>query len=232
MREITYCALAVGSCEPDGEPAPDLRVVHFGPVLPPAVAAPPRLAGPHAPAPAALPADADLSTGTGRSLARLLALMRAEMDDPEGLIYQPLLAGRLWQTVLSGLLAATADRYRDDRARRERTRRPRVVKRAIDAMEAEPDRPFTAASLAAISGASVRTLQEGFRRHVGVPPMVYLRRLRLARAHADLRAADPGRETVASVAHRWGFAHLGRFAAAYRAEYGRPPADTLHDRGR
>lgn len=228
MREITGCALAVGQHEPAVEPR--LPVVRFGPVVPPATAMPARHTEP---GPAALPphpTQADLSTGAGRSLARLLALMRAEMDDPEGLIYQPLLAGRLWQAVLSGLLAATADRLREDRDQRDRANRPRAVKRAIDAMEAEPDRAFTAASLAAAAGTSVRTLQEGFRQHIGLSPMAYLRRLRLARAHADLRAAEPGEETVASVAHRWGFAHLGRFAAAYRAEYGRPPADTLHDR--
>ncbi|BCB84166.1 helix-turn-helix transcriptional regulator [Phytohabitans suffuscus] len=209
-----------------------MREITFGPVFPL-----PRL--PSRPDPTTaegLPAVADLSTGTGRSLARLAALMRAEMDDPDGLIYQPVLAGQLWQAVLSGLLAATADRLREDGARpdrdarREPANRPRAVKRAIDAMEAEPDRAFTATSLAAAAGASVRTLQEGFRQHVGMSPMAYLRRLRLARAHADLRAAEPGRETVASVAHRWGFAHLGRFAAAYRAEYGRAPADTLYGR--
>jgi AraC-like DNA-binding protein len=225
MREITGCALAVAPYTPAGEPDPRPPVVRFGPVLPPPPPPLPRLDQPELDVG---PTEADLSTGAGRSLARLLALMRAEMDDPEGLIYQPLLAGRLWQAVLSGLLMATADRLRDDRDQRERATRPRAVKRAIDAMEAEPDRAFTATSLAAAAGTSVRTLQEGFRQHVGLPPMAYLRRLRLARAHADLRAAEPGEETVASVAHRWGFAHLGRFAAAYRAEYGRSPADTLH----
>lgn len=226
MREITECALAIAQHEPAVEPR--LAVVRFGPVLPPAMATPARHTDAEPAALAPLTPEADLSTGAGRSLARLLALVRAEMDDPEGLIYQPFLAGQLWQSVLSGLLAATADRLREDRDHRERANRPRAVKRAMDAMEAEPDRAFTAASLAAAAGTSVRTLQEGFRQHVGVSPMAYLRRLRLARAHADLRAAEPGDETVASVAHRWGFAHLGRFAAAYRAEYGRPPADTLH----
>jgi AraC-like DNA-binding protein len=177
--------------------------------------------------PLRLPLGNDLTTGAGRSLARLLALMQAELDDQEGLIYQPLIAGRLWQGVLTGLLLATAHQYRDDLERRVRPSRPRTVKRAIDAMEAEPERPFTVNSLAAIAGTSVRTLQEGFRQHVGVSPMAYLRRLRLSRAHDDLCTADPREETVANVAHRWGFAHLGRFAGAYRAEYGQAPADTL-----
>jgi AraC-like DNA-binding protein len=180
--------------------------------------------------PLRLPLGNDLSTGAGRGLARLLGLVRAELADQGGLIYQPLFASQLWHGVLTGLLLATAHQYRDELAEQVPAPRPRTVKRAIDAMESEPERPFTVTSLAEIAGTSVRTLQEGFRRHVGVPPMTYLRRLRLARAHEDLCAADPRSDTVASIAFRWGFVHLGRFAATYRAEYGRSPAQTLHGR--
>jgi AraC-like DNA-binding protein len=35
--------------------------------------------------------------------------------------------------------------------------------------------------------------------------------------------------TVADVAFRWGFNHLGRFAAFYRTRYGVPPSRTLRD---
>jgi transcriptional regulator GlxA family with amidase domain len=57
--------------------------------------------------------------------------------------------------------------------------------------------------------------------------MAYLRQIRLTRAHEELRQARPGRTTVALVAHRWGFSHLGRFAAAYRERYGVAPSGTL-----
>lgn len=57
--------------------------------------------------------------------------------------------------------------------------------------------------------------------------MAYLRRVQLRRAHEDLLAGDPFRETVASIAHRWGFMHLGRFAAAHEAAYGEPPLGAL-----
>jgi transcriptional regulator GlxA family with amidase domain len=83
------------------------------------------------------------------------------------------------------------------------------------------------AELAEIAGMSVRSLQEGFRRHVGCAPMAYLQQVRLLRAHDALRRADPTRITVAAVAHRWGFAHLGRFAAAYRTRFGQTPSETL-----
>lgn len=56
-------------------------------------------------------------------------------------------------------------------------------------------------------------------------PMAYLRQVRLARAHEDARRG--GVRSVAEVAHRWGFSHLGRFAAAYAARYGAVPSETL-----
>ncbi|MDQ4118039.1 MAG: helix-turn-helix domain-containing protein, partial [Actinomycetota bacterium] len=55
-----------------------------------------------------------------------------------------------------------------------------------------------------------------------------LRRARMARAHADLRAGDPTRgDTVATIAMRWGFSNPGRFAAEYREAYGTSPSETL-----
>jgi transcriptional regulator GlxA family with amidase domain len=83
------------------------------------------------------------------------------------------------------------------------------------------------ADLAGITGVSVRSLQEGFRRHLGCTPMAYLQQVRLERARESLRDADPTRVTVASIAHRWGFAHLGRFAAVYRARFGECPSESL-----
>jgi transcriptional regulator GlxA family with amidase domain len=94
-------------------------------------------------------------------------------------------------------------------------------------MRAQPGRPFTVADLAGIAGVSVRSLQENFRRHVGMPPMTYLRQLRLARVHEHLREADPAAHTVTQIAYRYGFVHLGRFAAEYRIRYGVTPSETL-----
>lgn len=49
--------------------------------------------------------------------------------------------------------------------------------------------------------------------------------------HEDLTGGDPARRhTVAEVAYRWGFAHLGRFAHDYRARYGESPSTTSRRR--
>jgi len=72
-----------------------------------------------------------------------------------------------------------------------------------------------------------RAVQHMFRRHLDMSPMTYLRQIRLRRAHRDLLAGDPTRDTVAEIAIRWGFAHTGRFSQVYRTEFGQSPSVTL-----
>ncbi|MFE6847342.1 helix-turn-helix domain-containing protein [Streptomyces sp. NPDC057686] len=102
-----------------------------------------------------------------------------------------------------------------------------TVRRAVAFIESEPDAEIGLVEMAAAAGVTPRALQYAFRRHLGTTPTAYLRRVRLALAHADLLAADPSRDTVTAIAHRWGFHHHGRFSALYRAAYGGPPRRTL-----
>jgi transcriptional regulator GlxA family with amidase domain len=97
-------------------------------------------------------------------------------------------------------------------------------------MHAEPWRQFSATDLAAIAGVGVRVLQEAFRQHVGMPPLSYLRRVRLDGVHEHLSRSDPWQVSVSEVAYGWGFTHLGRFAGAYRARFGESPSQTLRQR--
>jgi len=168
-----------------------------------------------------------LDHGPGRSWTRLVRLLRDEMDQPASLIHHPLIAEQLRHSVISGLLLTLPHPYHEELLTPPEPGPPRAVRRALDAIHDEPERPFTVAELAAIAGISVRSLQEGFRRHVGCAPMAYLQQVRLGRARDALRHADPARITVATIAHRWGFAHLGRFASAYHTRFGESPSETL-----
>ena len=97
----------------------------------------------------------------------------------------------------------------------------------MDIIEAGPQLPLTTARLAMQCHVSVRTLQEGFQRHLGMSPMAYVREVRLRRAHRDLRSADPAHNTVAAIAHRWGGSPVSRFAAAHKM-LGTTPLQALH----
>lgn len=174
-----------------------------------------------------LPPELDLSTGPGLSWVRLIHLLSEELKDPETLIRKPLIADQLRHSVLSGLLFATPHRYYDELIAPAQPGPPRAVRRAMEAIHNAPERPYGVADLAGIAGVSVRSLQEGFRRHLGRSPMGHLQQVRLERARESLLEADPTRVTVASIAHRWGFAHLGRFAAVYRARFGECPSESL-----
>jgi AraC-like DNA-binding protein len=47
-------------------------------------------------------------------------------------------------------------------------------------------------------------------------------------AHRDLWSAEPANTTVAAIAHRWGFTHLDRFAAAHKMMFDNTPLQALH----
>jgi AraC-like DNA-binding protein len=174
-----------------------------------------------------LPMSFDLTEGPAHSWSRLIQLLHDELDHESSLIYQPLIAEQLCSSVLSGLLLSVPHRYHDELTAPVTAGPPRAIRRAVEAINEEPERGFTVADLAVIAGMSIRSLQEGFRRHLGCAPMTYLQQVRLARSRETLRRGDPGRITVATVAHRWGFAHLGRFASAYRKRFGESPSETL-----
>ncbi|MGE3284531.1 MAG: AraC family transcriptional regulator [Pseudonocardia sp.] len=175
----------------------------------------------------ALGAAIDLRSGAGAQWWSLARALIAVVEDPDGPLAHPMVARPLAHAVLAALLHAVDHPLRDALDRRPAQPRPASVREAVELLEAEPERPWTVTELAGRVGVGSRGLQDGFARHVGTSPTGYLREVRLRRAHADLLAADPGRHTVAEIALRWGFAHLGRFAAAYRRRYGQAPSQTL-----
>lgn len=102
-----------------------------------------------------------------------------------------------------------------------------ALRAAVTHLHAHLDRPVTLAELMEVGGISARTVQEGFQRAFGVPPLTYHRRLRLEAVRGDLLDSVASETTVADVARRWGFSHLGRFARKYSEEYGEYPKTSL-----
>jgi AraC-like DNA-binding protein len=176
--------------------------------------------------PVRLDAAMDVRTGPGRTWVSLVRLLAEEGAAPGGLSCHPMVGASMRENLVRGLLLATDHPYRDRLAGTGRRPAPRAVRRAIEAIHARPSHPFTVKELSIVAGISDRRLQEAFARHAGMSPMAYLREVRLDRAHDDLCHAPPG-ATVADIAYRWGFVHLGRFAARYRARYGQSPSETL-----
>jgi AraC-like DNA-binding protein len=176
--------------------------------------------------PIAFDAALPLHARAAQDWVRLVLMVHRQLDCPDSLMRHPLVWDPLVESLIHGLLLVTDHPYSQGLAAPAQPG-PAAVRDAIDLIEAGPHLPLTTSTLAKQCHVSVRTLQEGFRRHLGMSPMAYLRVVRLRRAHRDLRSANPSHSSVASIAHRWGFTHLGRFAAAHQTMFGETPRQAL-----
>jgi AraC-like DNA-binding protein len=169
----------------------------------------------------------DLTSPAAGTLLATLRLIDAASRHPGGPLRHSLAEQHLEQTLFDALLLAASHNFTDALNSDCAAAGPRPVARAVELLRSNPGRAWTVSALAAETSVSVRSLQNGFRTTFGVSPMSYLRQVRLERVHVELAAADPTTVTVATVAGRWGFVHLGRFARAYRDRYIECPSKTL-----
>ena len=172
-------------------------------------------------------AELPLKSNAAQSWVRLLLMVQRHLDGADSVLGHSVVSVPLVESLIHCFLLVADHPHRETLAAPAEPGRPAAVRNAMDIIEAGAHLPLTTSALARQCHISVRTLQEGFRRHLGMSPMAYVRAVRLRHAHRDLRSADPTDNTVAAIAHRWGFTHLGRFAAAHKTTYGETPTQTL-----
>jgi AraC-like DNA-binding protein len=183
----------------------------------------------HRPGPVRLTGHRPHSPAAARQLGQTVGYVRDHVLTAPGLADQPLVASTAAQHLAAGVGAAVPHTASTDPTATDRNdARPATLRRALAYIDDHAGEPVTVADIAAAAHVTVRALQYAFRRHLDTTPLAHLRRVRLAHAHDDLRAADPlDGTTVTDVAARWGFFHAGRFAGLYRSAYGHPPHRTL-----
>jgi len=142
----------------------------------------------------------------------------------------PLLTGHLTQRLAEAVLGTfPSTRLASHRRVPPDHATPAVVRRAVDFIDANPERDLTTSDIAAAAGIGPRGLQAAFLRHLDSTPTAYLRRVRLDRAHQELVDTDPAeRDTVPAVAARWGFLRPSAFVTAHEQVYGGPPGPIRH----
>jgi AraC-like DNA-binding protein len=84
------------------------------------------------------------------------------------------------------------------------------------------------AELADAVGTSSRWVRAAFNKRFGMPPSAWFRVRALHGVRRELASANPSLATVAEIATKWGFWHLGRFAGTYRRHFGEQPSETLN----
>ncbi|RDK07949.1 helix-turn-helix domain-containing protein [Cupriavidus lacunae] len=103
--------------------------------------------------------------------------------------------------------------------------RRQLVADAYALVRATPDHGWSILALCEQLGVSRRTLQYSFNEVTGLAPLDFVRAVRMNGVRQALRAGPV--EPVGTVAARFGFYHLPRFAAQYRVFFGELPSQTL-----
>ena len=102
-----------------------------------------------------------------------------------------------------------------------------IAKRAQEYIEEHYREPLHIEDLCRATGVGVRTLQRSFREHFQLTVREYLKTVRLDAALRALAVSAPQTDTVASIAFRNGFTHLGRFSVEFHQRFGQTALKTL-----
>jgi AraC family transcriptional regulator, ethanolamine operon transcriptional activator len=105
-----------------------------------------------------------------------------------------------------------------------------IVRRLTEFMRANLSEPLMMHDLCKAAHASERAVEYAFRDVCGMGPKQYLRMLRLNQVRRDLKTLPTDVATVTTIAHQYGFWHMGHFSNAYRQLFGETPRQTRQNR--
>lgn len=183
--------------------------------------------------PIRMPLGVAASDGAWTRWLAVFELVKAEVamrDEVQrtGVKLTGLSAATIEDLVLNGLLLWHPNNYTDRLTTGVRPARAPYVRNAMEYIRENIDSPLTIATIARAAGVSVRALQVGFARDLGMAPSAYIRDLRLDRVRDELRQrrGEDGL-SVTDVASRWGFTHLGRMSRYYRRRFDELPSQTI-----
>lgn len=157
-----------------------------------------------------------------RTLGQLLQMVDCELGAPDSVL-KSASSERHLQSLFCETLINLVPEFTSQRAR---PLLPGLLKRVVDYIQANLDKPLTMEDLVAISGASRRSLEQAFRQNLQTSPMRYLLQCRLEVARSTLRAASPGEVQVSELAFRLGFSQPSHFTHAYKKAFAELPSQT------
>ena len=168
-----------------------------------------------------------VTAAAGRHWSQTIRYVQSFVSNSPLLAAAPLARRELGWLVSSAVLACFPNSTLDAESPSYAGDTPQPLRRALAFIDEHAGDPITLNEIAIAARLSPRGLQAAFRRHLDTTPLAQLRSIRMERAHLDLQHAQPGDTSVAALAARWGFTHLGRFAVEYRRRYGHSPSQTL-----
>ncbi|MGO4583704.1 AraC family transcriptional regulator [Arthrobacter sp. 2RAF6] len=168
----------------------------------------------------------NLATAAGRAFLRSVVELHDDMISETPVAAPVFVRNLLVDTMLSRLLLAM-DHTPPESGDRNPDSESRLIRRFRELLERHASEDLAVPDMAENLGVSVRTLQLALRSETGATPSELLRRVRLDRAREMLLEAEPGEQTIISIAERCGFSHQGRFSALYLDTFGELPSESI-----
>lgn len=169
---------------------------------------------------------ADFTSAGGQLIKQYLAYLANGLEQGLIDIDNALVTSQMCDLLLTQLLTQLKNNVQDALTGQDAAYVvPRYVKRVQEYIHANPADALDMSTLSLVGGCSYRTLQRGFIDAFDLTPKQYIRQVRLQLVRKDL-LSNEGVESVSTIARRWGFGHLGRFAQEYAQEFGELPAKT------
>jgi AraC-like DNA-binding protein len=133
---------------------------------------------------------------------------------------------------LSNLLTEAVAFFGDSSTNREvadpiLTDRKRIARLAQEFIHEHYSQVLHLEDLCRVTNVGVRTLQRCFKLYFAMSITDYLKSIRLNAVFRDLHSAHPSQHTVAEIALRNGFSHLGRFSVLFHDRFDELPRETL-----
>ncbi len=168
-----------------------------------------------------------LDAGNGEQWSALLRYFCEQISQPEALRWVKVKVAE--ETLMRHLLCAQSASLREHFVGADSIQVPQRLQRAKAYIDAHLTDDIKLDDIARYSNTSPRTLSRMCQLEYGVSPMQLVRDLRLDKIRQTLLDATVD-NSVSETALRWGYTHLGRFAAAYRQRFGEAPNDTLKNK--
>jgi len=169
----------------------------------------------------------DAQIGASASWWRLINHFVSEQEAGGAMFDQTLFSRGIEASLVRGLILAQKNNYTDEIHQCLIGKLPSFLLKAKDFIYANAREDIRLEDIEHAAGVSRFKLFDGFRKYMGMSPMAYLKKLRLAEVRKQL--LDGGRGTnISTVATEWGFNHLGRFASEYKKLFNEIPSATVH----
>ncbi|MCC5987205.1 MAG: AraC family transcriptional regulator [Pararhodobacter sp.] len=169
--------------------------------------------------------DPDALSDVSAEYHRILQFASKEIEQGYSFFRSPIGRRQLEETVMSLLLMRFPHNFSARLLAPSKAIAPRSVRIAEEYIRSHAESDISVSDLAKLSGTSVRSLYESFRRFRQTTPMEVLRNCRLDRARMDLLDNNSS-ESITDIAVKWGFNNVGRFSALYRRRFGELPSIT------